>query len=742
VRRIRSGVVSVVLVNFKGTDDTLTSIRALAETDWPADLLEIIVVENGSGEEYAAPLRESELAFRLIETGANLGFTGGCNRGVAEATGEYIAFLNNDARPDRSWIRAAVETFERDNNVGAVASKVLDWEGVNIDFTEAAVTWYGMGYKPHAGGADTGEWESERDVLFGTGAAMFIRAGLFDDLGGFDDRYFMFYDDVDLGWRLNLLGWTFRYQPASIAYHKHHASMKGFGEFRETYLLERNALFTLYKNLGDSELDRVLPGALALAVRRAVARGDLDSTELDLRRRGDDRVPGMPVAKVTMAGVFAIDQFVEMLPSLAQTRSQIQSSRRRSDRDLRALFGKVDEPAYPISRYLDGYARILNALEPTAFHNGRRIVVIVDGAVSEREIAIAHTLALDHDVRVVGVDCAHGSGGIVDYFDASSASPEGMAVHEEWAQVCIVPIGLVAVFPSLRASSKAFVLDIAEDARRRLAEQPRGTDDEDLDRLVRDADFVVVQSVEARRWWNGLLLSSGRTTSSMLRGGPQTSRMIALMPPSRRAEPQIPRPIDDPAVVIWDGSAETPGLTAAVQAAIETIGANRVTVDNEVGSARIVDASDQRVVVATEALLRAIESGTPMVAIGSGPLADLVRSERVGIVIAEASALAAAIEAVLFDTAARAEYASNLASLRAGMEGDQGIGGLADFCLRPTRGGRATLAPAAPPTAAAVESALPVPAVPSSPSRRVYRRVVPARVRGRISRWRQSGSGE
>lgn len=360
MKQRRPGVVSVVLVNYKGTEDTLTCVRALTELDWPAERLEIIVVDNDSGAEHVQRLSSSGLPMRLIQSGGNLGFTGGCNLGVAESSGEFVAFLNNDARPDPAWVSAAMDTFTE--GVGAVASKVLDWDGQRIDFAAAAVTWYGMGYKPQAGQLDRGEFDDEKDVLFGTGAAMFIRADLFDELGGFDDRYFMFYDDVDLGWRLNLRGWRFRYQPRSVAFHKHHASMKSFGNFREEYLLERNALFTLYKNLGDEELAQVFPAALALAVRRAVARGGLDSTELDIRGSGRDDEASMPVPKSTMAGVFAIDQLVEQLPALTAARQDIQASRVRSDAELRELFGNRDEPAYPIERYLDGYANIVNSL--------------------------------------------------------------------------------------------------------------------------------------------------------------------------------------------------------------------------------------------------------------------------------------------------------------------------------------------------------------------------------------------
>ncbi|GAA3336518.1 hypothetical protein GCM10017712_35110 [Curtobacterium citreum] len=142
---------SVVLVNYKGTDDTLTSIVGLTEQDWPADKLEIVVVDNDSGPEHVGRLKASDLPFTLVESGGNLGFTGGCNLGVANTTGEYVAFLNNDARPDPGWIREAMATFASGRDIGAVASKVLDWEGVNVDFTEAAMTWYGMGYKPFAG---------------------------------------------------------------------------------------------------------------------------------------------------------------------------------------------------------------------------------------------------------------------------------------------------------------------------------------------------------------------------------------------------------------------------------------------------------------------------------------------------------------------------------------------------------------------------------------------------------------
>src|SRR4051794_6723017 len=117
----RPGVVSVVLVNFRGTDDTLTAIEHLGRLDWPADRLEIVVVENASGDDSAERIRSAAPHAVLIVSKENLGFAGGCNLGVRNASGEYVAFLNNDAKPDAGWVRAAVERFESSAAVGAVA---------------------------------------------------------------------------------------------------------------------------------------------------------------------------------------------------------------------------------------------------------------------------------------------------------------------------------------------------------------------------------------------------------------------------------------------------------------------------------------------------------------------------------------------------------------------------------------------------------------------------------------------
>ena len=581
MRERKPGVVSVILVNYKGTDDTLTSIEGLAAQDWPSDKLEIIVVDNDSGAEHVARLKASDLDFTLIESGGNLGFTGGCNLGVEKSSGEVVAFLNNDARPDVSWIRAAMETFASGADIGAVASKVLDWEGVNVDFTEAAMTWYGMGYKPHAGGPDTGAWESEKDVLFGTGAAMFIRAELFDRLGGFDDRYFMFYDDVDLGWRLNLLGWRFRYQPRSVAYHKHHASMNKFGDFRETYLLERNALFTLYKNLGQEQLDKALPGALALVVRRAVGRSELDSTELDLRNPGDDTIETRPVPKKGMAGIYGIDQFVEMLPSLTESRREIQATRVKDDRELLDLFGNRDEPAYPIESYLAGYDKIVASLEVLEVVKRRRVLIVTGDSIGAkmagpaiRATNMARELALEHDVRVVSMTRSTPIDDSYDVVTVPHRHPKQMVEHEAWADVIIVQGHALRLFPSLEKTRKVLVVDVYDPLHLEQLEQGRSTDVEAWDRQILDAadtlnhqlelgDFFICASERQRLFWLGQLAGSGRVNARTYSRDPELRSLIGVVPFGLSSTPPaherpvlkgvLPGIAADDKLVVWGG---------------------------------------------------------------------------------------------------------------------------------------------------------------------------------------------
>ncbi len=550
-------LVSVVLVNFRGAADTAAAVAALRECEWPEHLLEIVIVDNASGDGSLDILKAIPGKVRIVASKENLGFAGGCNLGAKKASGEYIAFLNNDAKPDPRWIVEAIETFKGGRDIAAVASKVLDWSGKRVDFVDAAVTWYGMGYKPHAGEADRGTWDDERDVLFGTGAAMFVRSRAFEELGGFDERYFMFYEDVDFGWRLNLAGLRFRFQPRSLVYHKHHASIEKFGAFREQYLLERNALYTAFKNLGDEALAQVLPGALLLAVRRAVARGGLDSASLDLRVPGDEAVRGMDVDKSTMAGLFALDQFVEHLPELLDARIAIQATRVVPDRALKEKFGVTDEPATPIESYLRGYEKIADTLGTLAIADRRRVVIVTGDPIAERMAGpairawnIARVLSKENDVRLISTSAASVASDDFEVLVVPSGKPKAMATHEEWADVVVVQGHALQYFPSLESTTKVLVVDVYDPLHLEQLEQakdkPMGRwndqiadSNEALNHQMVRGDFFLCASDRQKSFWLGQLAALGRVNGFTYSRDRGLDTLIAVAPFGLPSEPPV-----------------------------------------------------------------------------------------------------------------------------------------------------------------------------------------------------------
>lgn len=578
----RSGVVSVVLVNFRGVDDTLEAIGHLSAIDWPQDRLEIVVVENASRDDSAARLRAEAPHVKLVVSKTNDGFAGGCNRGVVASSGEYIALLNNDARPDPGWVRAAVARFEQSADIGAVASKVLDWEGKLVDYIGAAMTWYGMAYKPFtAEPISSGMPDAPADVLFGTGSAMFIRRSAFDKVGGFDERYFMFFEDVDLGWRLTLAGWRVVYEPASLAFHKHHASMKAFGSYREAYLLERNALFTLYKNIGEDSLQDALAGAIALAVRRGVTKGGSDSTSFDLRVPGADAEDDVAVSKQVLAPVYAIDQFVEQLPGLRQARDAIQASRKVSDSRIWRLFGSADEPVYQAPDYLRGYENIVGALDVTEPPQGTRVVIVTGDPIG-RKLAgpairawnMAEQLSRRNEVTLVTLTGAEPIEAPFDIVHVRPGDDRAFSRVESWADVIVFQGHAMAVFDSLKSSDKILVVDIYDPMHLEQLEQGRALPAAQWDRQVLDAtevlneqlargDFFLCASERQRSFWLGQLAALGRINPSTYRGDPDLEGLISVapfglseQPPEHRRDvlkgvhPGIAR---DDKLVLWSG---------------------------------------------------------------------------------------------------------------------------------------------------------------------------------------------
>ena len=538
-------VVSVIVVNYRGADDTITCLEACRQLDWPSDQLELIVVDNASGDGSVDLIRDAVPEAQVISSKQNLGFAGGCNRGVKAGRGEYAAFLNNDARPDKGWLRTAVAALERDSTLACVASKVLDWEGRTVDFVDAGLSFYGHGFKLHVGEADDPSFDVEKDVLFASGAAMVVRRDLFQAVGGFDDRYFMFFEDVDFGWRLWLLGHRVRFIPESVVYHRHHATIGRIGAWWEHHLLERNALFTMFKNYGDELLQATLPAALAFTVRRGVLRGGDDPFALDLERvsvAGDDS--RIEVSKELAASALAVDAFARQLPDLLAARQQLQAARKRSDAELARLFQTPFQTNWPgLEPVQDAAVEAFHVEEH--FRTRRRILVATGDTITAqmagpaiRAWQIASELSREHDVVLV----THQECTLTDSrFQTRKVNELDVRKLAEWCDVLIFQGYVLSRYPFLYESDKVIVVDVYDPFHLEQLEQARdrgpvvrGEIVEDATRVLNEqlmrGDFFMCASTKQRDFWLGQLSALGRINPQTYDGDETLESLITVVP--------------------------------------------------------------------------------------------------------------------------------------------------------------------------------------------------------------------
>jgi len=572
--------VSVVIVNYGRPDDTVQCIEGLRALDWPQESLEIVVVDNASPDDSVARLRGVAPGIILVESPENLGFAGGCNLGVAASTGEFVAFLNNDAIPDVHWLSAAVGVLTSHGSVACVASRVVDWEGETVDFIDAGMAFYGHGFKLHVGEPAAGRGGDEHDVLFASGAAMVIDAAVYRQVGGFDDRYFMFFEDVDLGWRLWLAGHEVRYVPTSLVRHRHHASMSGIGAWREHYLLERNALFTIYKNYDDEHLGAVLPAAMALAVRRGVALGGDDPHALDLRHGAGDDSERLSAHRQTLAATYAIDAFVEALPALVDERARVQAMRRRSDEEVLRLFRRPLQANIDAPYFRAGYDATVEAFGIGKLFSRRSRIVVATGDTIRPAMAgpairawqIAAALSREHEVQLVSTTACDGVSH--EDFAVKKVSDRELTELVDWCDIVVFQGFVMFEHPAIARSDKVLVVDIydpfhleqleqARDLSREARRQVVQSSTDVLNQQLARGDYFTCASPKQRDFWLGQLAAVGRINPLTYDRDETLRDLVGVVPfgvsdaPPMRTRPAlkgvVPGIAEDDKVILWGG---------------------------------------------------------------------------------------------------------------------------------------------------------------------------------------------
>lgn len=308
---------SVIIPNYNGLALLRTCLQALRSQTYPADRREVIVVDDASSDGSAAFVRQRYPDVQVVALLANQGFVAACQAGVQAAQGEVLALLNNDTEVEPGWLAALVAALVEHPEAGAAASKMLLFD--RRDLLHTAGDLMAADGIPRNRGVwqrDEGQFDDERWVFGACGGAAAYRREAWQQAGGFDPALWMYLEDVDLAWRLQLLGWKCIYAPEARVYHQ--LSATGGGALA-SYYTGRNTIWVIARNW---------PGPLLrrhwLAITRGQGRIAFDALRAWRGQAARARLRGQ------LAGLLS-------LASVLRQRRAIQATRRVSVEYLETL---------------------------------------------------------------------------------------------------------------------------------------------------------------------------------------------------------------------------------------------------------------------------------------------------------------------------------------------------------------------------------------------------------------------
>ncbi len=245
-------LVDLIIPTYNGREHLRTCLLAVQKKS--ASGVRVVVVDDGSTDDTDRMMSTEFPEFDYLRLPGNQGFAAACNAGIAAGSAEFVALLNNDAIPEPDWLAGLLAGMERHPHAAALASKILLADGSGrIHAAGDTFSWAGLPNSRGVWERDEGQYDTEESVFSACAAAALYRREALNDAGRingdpFDADFFMYCEDIDLGWRLRLLGWDIVYVPTARV--KHHLSATGGGALA-SYYVARNTFAVLAKNLPD-----------------------------------------------------------------------------------------------------------------------------------------------------------------------------------------------------------------------------------------------------------------------------------------------------------------------------------------------------------------------------------------------------------------------------------------------------------------------------------------------------------
>ncbi|MBM3707516.1 MAG: glycosyltransferase [Actinobacteria bacterium] len=585
-------LISVAIVNLDGKSYLKTCLESLDKLDYPKNKLEIIVADNGSKDGSQEFIRQNYPDVKLIENNKNLGFAYANNQAAKEAFGEYIAFLNNDTRVDKSWLIELLKPIYKDKETVCAGSKVLSMDGKRLDFAGGMINFEAKGFQIDYGLPIEKDIHKQlRFTPFVNGGAMLVDRKVFLDVGGFDEDFFAYYEDVDLGWRLWVLGYRVMFCPSSIVYHVHHGTSNRFAEDKLSFLKERNAIYIAFKNYDDENLSKIFSGILTNIYSRIFVNLKFDYksyynltnvnfdwlkyesvsepevkpgsgiatgpeikplSESETKNKADSVVQksaGVIFEKEPLGSLMAVKNFLDELPRLKEKRAFIQSHRKRDDKAIFSYFGGQFLSVSPDAGYQRAQVDVLKSLGIyEAFEKRiKRSILIISDEVVSNEMAgpavrvwnFAEVLAQQMNVTLTipnKVILPEQIFKLIQYRDEASL--------KELINQCdiILCCGMTfSKFKSIRNTDKYIIIDIYDPYNlATLVEYKDETIEKQFDvyksvhltinEMLYYGDFYICASERQRDFWVGMLAALNRINPYSFNQDPTMRKLIDVVP--------------------------------------------------------------------------------------------------------------------------------------------------------------------------------------------------------------------
>jgi len=357
---------SVIIVTLEGRKHLERLLPGLLAQRDSGIEMEVLVLDNGSSGECRGYVERQFPDARVIELGRNYGFAPAVNRGVKESDGEYVVLLNDDCNVRANWLVELIRPFEANPSIACVGSLILDAAGEKIDFQTGTANIFGWGFQKDRGAEASSARNEPFRTFFACGAACAFRRDVFEAAGMLLEETFAYFEDVEIGWRLNTLGYEVWTNPASVVEHHHGATVKRFGRGFHAFLTERNALLNAWCNLSPDEARVIIPIAMSLSALRFSAKsgmnpynvlgpegyGDIFSASAEglpeptvfqqLADVGKKVVKGKSLENI--ASLEAVADFGRLIPRLETRRGMLQQRRKLPTSALLQLMGEPFRP--------------------------------------------------------------------------------------------------------------------------------------------------------------------------------------------------------------------------------------------------------------------------------------------------------------------------------------------------------------------------------------------------------------